>query len=63
MGQERFGTIRPAIEAYYELLDYTVSELKLPHCNVEKDLPELYDAFCLIFKTLKQHYAEVDSGI
>ena len=55
---EEFGTIRPAIEAYYKLLDHTVSQLNYPMCDVKKDLPEIYSAFCLVFKTLKEYYED-----
>jgi len=57
---EQFGTIRPAIEAYYQLLDHTVRQLDYPMCDVKRDLPELYQAFCLLFKTLNEYYEEVD---
>ena len=55
---EQFGTIRPAIEAYYQLLDHTVRSLEYPLVDVKRDLPELYEAFCLLFKTLNDYYKE-----
>jgi hypothetical protein len=58
---EQFGTIRPAIEAYYQLLDHTVRSLELPLVDVKKDLPEVYEAFCLVFKTLNTYYEEVNN--
>jgi len=43
-----------AIESYYEILDYVVSNLDFPLYDLKKDLPELYQHFVNVFEVLKQ---------
>jgi len=43
-----------AIESYYAILDYTISNLDFPMYDLKKDQPELYDHFCVVFQALKE---------
>jgi hypothetical protein len=43
-----------AVESYYAILDYTIGNLEYPMCDLKKDLPDLYDHFCIVFQALKE---------
>jgi len=42
-----------AVESYYAILDYTIANLDYPMCDLKKDLPDLYDHFCIVFQAFK----------
>ena len=43
-----------AIESYYAILDYTISNLEFPMVYLQRDEPELYAHFCAVFQALKE---------
>jgi len=51
-----FDTDEPAIEGYYYLLDEIQKHYKYPIGDNEHTPEVLYEALCLVFQTLLEHY-------